>query len=85
MKNQVNVVQWYIKAMEKGKDANVILQEYLKQKSELSAAQKSLEKERISYQEMLEQKRIELKDANDKLKKMYTVAVKPLIKEAKKN
>ena len=85
MKNQVNVVQWYIKAMEKGKDANVILQEYLKQKSELNAAQKSLEKERISYQEMLEQKRIELKDANDKLKKMYTVAVKPLIKEAKKN
>ena len=49
LKDENEVVQWYIDVMESGKDQRVILKQYLKQKSEFDAATRRSVADRKQY------------------------------------
>ena len=49
LKDENEVVQWYIDVMESGKDQRIILKQYLKQKSEFDAATRRSIADRKQY------------------------------------
>lgn len=49
IKEENNVVQWYIDTMESGEDQRVILKQFVKQKSEFVAATRQSVKDRQKY------------------------------------
>ena len=49
LKDENEVIQWYIDVMESGEDQRVILKQYVKQKSEFDAATRQSIKDRKKY------------------------------------